>query len=230
MPHIIAPIPTDRRPRRFVQLLAGLILFGTTASMLVLARLGLDPWDVLHQGLSHTFGLAIGTWGIIVSVIVLLGWWPLRQRPGIGTVANALIVGLTIDIILAFVHPPSSIWARWALLVGGVIGNGIATGLYIGAGLGPGPRDGLSVGIAGRGHSMRIVRTSIEATVLISGYLLGGTVGAGTVLYAISIGPITHQTIPALTVSHPSERVSEAAASAIAPRTPASSPSSGATT
>jgi uncharacterized membrane protein YczE len=168
--------------------------------MMVLAGLGLDPWDVLHQGLSRTVGLGIGTWAIILSFAVLLGWWPLRQRPGVGTVANAVVVGAVIDLVLALVHPPHSLLARAALLAVGVAGNGVATGFYIGAGLGPGPRDGLSVGIAARGHSMRVVRTSIEATVLATGFLLGGTVGIGTVLYALAIGPITHQTIPALAV------------------------------
>ncbi len=168
--------------------------------MLVLANLGLDPWDVLHQGLARTFGLGIGTWAIIVSFCVLLLWWPLRQRPGLGTVANALMVGIVIDVVLAIAPPPHELWARVALLVGGVIGNGLATGLYIGAGLGPGPRDGLSVGVAARGHSMRVVRTSVEASVLIAGFLLGGRVGVGTVVYALSIGPVTHRTIPALAI------------------------------
>jgi uncharacterized membrane protein YczE len=187
--------------RRFAQLLAGLVGYGVTASMMVLAGLGLDPWDVLHQGLSRTFGLAIGTWAVIASVLVLVcGWIPLRQRPGVGTVTNALLVGVVMDVILATVHPPHVLWARIALLVGGVIGNGFATGFYIGAGLGPGPRDGLSTGIAGRGHSMRVVRTTIEGTVLITGFLLGGTVGVGTLVYALAIGPITHVTIPALAV------------------------------
>jgi uncharacterized membrane protein YczE len=197
---LIAPIPPDRRRRRFAQLFAGLVGYGVTASMLVLARLGLDPWDVLHQGLSRTFGLGIGTWAIIVSFLVLLGWSGLRQRPGIGTVCNAVLVGLVMDAMLAAVHPPHALWVRWALLAGGVAGNGVATGLHIGAGLGPGPRDGLSVGIAARGYSMRVVRTCIEATVLITGFLLGGTVGIGTVAYALCIGPITHQTIPALAI------------------------------
>ena len=200
MPSPLAPLPVDRRNRRFAQLAAGLILYGVTASMLVLARLGLDPWDVLHQGLAHTFGLGIGTWAIIVSVLVLLAWWPLRQRPGVGTVANALTVGLVIDVVLALAHSPHATWARVALLIGGVAGNGVATGLYIGAGLGPGPRDGVSTAIAGRGYSMRVARTSIEATVLLVGFLLGGTVGIGTVVYAASIGLITHQTIPWLMI------------------------------
>jgi uncharacterized membrane protein YczE len=179
----------------------GLVGYGATASMLVLAGLGLDPWDVFHQGLSRTFGLAIGTWAVIASVLVLVcGWTPLRQRPGVGTVLNAVIVGFVMDAILATVHAPHVLWARIALLVGGVIGNGFATGFYIGAGLGPGPRDGLSTGIAGRGYSMRVVRTTIEGTVLVTGFLLGGTVGIGTLLYATAIGPLTHLTIPALAI------------------------------
>jgi uncharacterized membrane protein YczE len=200
MRRLLAPVPPDRRVRRCAQLLAGLVLYGATAAMLVLAGLGLDPWDVLHQGLSRTFGLGIGTWAILASFVVLLGWWPLRRRPGVGTVANAVVVGVVIDLMLSLFDSPQALWARVALLVGGVAGNGIATGLYIGAGLGAGARDGLSTGIAARGHSMRAVRTAIEATVLASGFLLGGTVGIGTVLYALAIGPITHRTIPALAV------------------------------
>jgi uncharacterized membrane protein YczE len=151
--------------------------------------------------MSRTFGLGIGTWAIIASVLVLVcGWVPLHQRPGIGTITNAVVVGLVMDVILAVVHPPHALWARIALLVGGVVGNGFATGFYIGAGLGPGPRDGLSTGIAERGHSMRVVRTTIEGSVLIIGFLLGGRVGVGTVFYAVAIGPITHHTIPALAI------------------------------
>ncbi len=196
----LAPIPSDHRVRRPVQLFAGLLLFGVTAAMLVLAGFGLDPWDVLHQGLSRTFGLGIGTWAILLSLLVLLLWWPLHQRPGFGTIANALIVGLVIDLVLAVFHAPHAVWERVLLLLGAVAGNSVATGLYIGAGLGPGPRDGLSVGIAGRGHSMRVVRTSIEITVVVVGFLLGGAVGIGTVLYALAIGPLTHWTIPALAI------------------------------
>jgi uncharacterized membrane protein YczE len=201
VPRLVLPVPPDRRPRRGLQLLAGLILYGITAAMMVLAGLGLDPWDVLHQGLARTFGLGIGTWVIIVSFGVLLAWWPLRQRPGVGTIANAVLVGAVINAVLALVQPPHAILARVVLLILAVTGNGVATGLYIGAGLGPGPRDGLSVGIAGRGHSMRVIRTCIELTVLVSGALLGGTIGIGTLVYALGIGPITHVTIPALGIS-----------------------------
>jgi uncharacterized membrane protein YczE len=197
---VFLPIPRDRPALRGVQLTVGLVLFGVTIAMMVLGGLGLAPWDVLHQGLSRTFGLGIGTWSVLISFVVLLGWWPLRQRMGIGTVANAIVVGVVIDIVLWLADQPEALWARIALLVGGVVGNGIATGLYIGAGLGAGARDGLSTGIAARGHSMRVVRTAVEATVLATGFLLGGTVGLGTVLYALAIGPITHRTIPALAV------------------------------
>lgn len=202
MPRVLLAIPPDQRVRRGVQLVAGLVLYGVTAGMIVLAQLGLDPWDVLHQGLARTFGLAIGTWVIIVSLAVLLLWIPLGQRPGVGTLANALVVGAVIDLLLALARPPHELWARVLLLAGGVAGNGLATGLYIGAGLGPGPRDGLSVGIASRGYSMRVVRTSVEATVLVTGLILGGTVGIGTLTYALLIGPITHLTIPALAIDN----------------------------
>ncbi|HEY2741860.1 MAG TPA: hypothetical protein VGI69_06750 [Gaiellaceae bacterium] len=181
---------------RLVQLYAGLVLYGISSSLLVLAGLGLDPWDVFHQGLSRTFGLAIGTWAIIVGVAVLLLWIPLRQRPGIGTVSNVILVGLTMDVVLGHVHPPHAIAARIACLVCGVFLNGVATGAYIGAGLGPGPRDGLMTGLAARGHSIRVVRTGLELTVLVIGWLLGGTVGVGTVVYAVSIGPLAHVFIP----------------------------------
>jgi uncharacterized membrane protein YczE len=178
---------------RLAQLYGGLLLYGVSSSLLVLAGLGLDPWDVFHQGLSRTFGLAIGTWAILVGVAVLLLWIPLRQRPGIGTLSN---VGATMDVVLGHVDAPHALAARIACLVCGVFLNGIATGAYIGAGLGPGPRDGLMTGLAARGHSIRVVRTGLELTVLATGWLLGGTVGVGTVLYAVSIGPLAHVFIP----------------------------------
>jgi len=196
----LSPVPPDARARRFVQLAAGLVLYGVSASMLVLAALGLDPWDVLHQGLSRQLGLGIGTWAIIASVFVLALWWPLRQRPGVGTVANAVVVGLVMNLVLGAFDTPDALGARLALLIGRVVLNGVATGMYIGAGMGPGPRDGLTTGLAARGHSIRVVRTAIEVTVLVAGFALGGTVGIGTLLYALAIGPISHVTIPALAV------------------------------
>jgi uncharacterized membrane protein YczE len=181
---------------RLVQLYAGLLLYGVSSSLLVLAGLGLDPWDVFHQGLSRTFGLAIGTWAIIVGVAVLLLWIPLRQRPGIGTLSNVVLVGATMNVVLGHVHAPHALGPRIALLVCGVLLNGVATGAYIGAGLGPGPRDGLMTGLAARGNSIRVVRTGIEVAVLVTGWLLGGTVGVGTVLYALAIGPLAHVFVP----------------------------------
>ena len=188
----------DRPVQRLVLLFAGLVAFGVSNAMLLLAELGVGPWDVLHQGLSRTFGLGVGTWAILISFVLLVLWVPLRQRPGLGTLANAVVVGLVIDGVLAVADPPTGWPVRITLLVGGVLLNAVATGAYIGAGLGPGPRDGLTTGLAARGHSIRVVRTSIEVAVLALGWLLGGTVGLGTVLYAGAIGPLTHLTIPRL--------------------------------
>ncbi len=190
-------------PRRLIQLYAGLVLFGVSAAMLLIARLGLDPWDVLHQGLSRQLGLAVGTWTIIVGACVMALWIPLRQRPGFGTISNVVVVGLVIDLFLELVPPVHGLGARYAVMVSGVLLNGIATGAYIGAGLGPGPRDGLMVGLAASGRSIRVVRTCIEVTVLGTGWLLGGTVGIGTVVYALCIGPVAHLSIPALAITAP---------------------------
>jgi uncharacterized membrane protein YczE len=199
------------RLRRLTQLYAGLVLYGVSASMMLLAGLGVDPWDVLHQGLSRQFGLGVGTWVVIVGALVLLLWIPLRQRPGLGTVSNVIVIGVVIDVVLAVVSPVHYFPAQLALMLSAVLLNGVATGLYIGAGLGPGPRDGLMTGLAARGHSIRMVRTGIELTVLLTGWLLGGTVGLGTVVYALGIGPIAHLTIPRLAIP----------VSAIEPSTPA---------
>ena len=183
-------------PRRLIQLFTGLVLYGISDSMLLLAGLGVDPWDVLHQGLARRTGVPTGTWAIIVGVAVLLLWIPLRQRPGLGTLCNVVVVGSVIDVTLALVSPPRSLPVQAAVMVSGVVLNGVATGLYIGAGLGPGPRDGLMTGFAARGHSLRLARTCIEITVLAVGWLLGGTVGAGTVVYAVCIGPLAHVFVP----------------------------------
>ncbi|HEY2354286.1 MAG TPA: hypothetical protein VGH79_05230 [Gaiellaceae bacterium] len=181
---------------RLVQLYAGLLLYGVSSSLLVLAGLGLDPWDVFHQGLSRTFGLAIGTWTILVGAAVLLLWIPLRQRPGLGTISNVILVGAVMNVVLAHVHAPHALTWRIVCLVAGVLCCGVATGAYIGAGFGPGPRDGLMTGLAARGHSIRVVRTALEITVLVVGWILGGTVGVGTLVYALSIGPLAHVFIP----------------------------------
>ena len=193
---------SDAAPRsgltaRLVQLLAGLVLFGASLALLVRSELGLDPWDVFHQGLAVATGLSIGVCTIVAGAVVLLLWIPLRQRPGIGTVANVILVGVSLDAVLLLIPVTGDLTLRWVYLVAGIVLNGIATGAYIGAGMGPGPRDGLMVGFARGGRSLRVVRTSIEVTVLVVGWLLGGTVGVGTVLFAVTIGPIVHRTVPA---------------------------------
>lgn len=192
---------TDRLPRRLAQLWTGLVLYGLSLALVVRAGLGLAPWDVLHQGLARVTGLSIGTWVVLVSGVVLLLWIPLRVRPGIGTLSNALLVGTTLDLFLWLVPEPGDLPLRVAALAAGVGLNAVATALYIGARLGPGPRDGLMTGIAARGHSVRVVRTAIEGSVLLLGLLLGGTAGVGTVVYALGIGPLVHPMLPRLTVA-----------------------------
>lgn len=180
--------------------MGGLLVYGFSSALLIEAVLGIDPWDVLHQGLSNKTGVSIGVVTIAVGVLVLLGWIPLKQRPGLGTVANAIVIGLAMDASLNVVPRPEEMWLRVVFLALGILFNGIATGLYIGAGMGPGPRDGLMTGIAARGHSIRVVRTGLEVMVLLAGWALGGNVGIGTVAYALLIGPIAHITIPAFTI------------------------------
>ncbi len=172
-------------------LLLGLIGYGFSMAMMVRAELGLDPWDVFHQGLALHTPMSIGVASAVVGVAVLLAWIPLRNRPGVGTVANVIVIAVTVDAGMAILHVPTALPARIAMMVGAIALNAISTVLYIGAGLGPGPRDGLMTGLVVRtGLSVRLVRTSIEATVLAVGWLLGGTVGVGTVLYAFGIGPL----------------------------------------
>lgn len=205
---LLAPIPRDRLPRRVGQLLVGLVLYGVTMGVMVRATLGLDPWDVFHQGLARHVPLSFGTVITLMSVVVLLAWIPLRQRPGLGTVANALIIGWTTDATLALIPPIHQLWLRIVLLVVAIAANALAGALYIGAGLGPGPRDGLMTGLVARGvGTIRLVRTCIELTVLAVGWLLGGLVGVGTVAYALSVGPLLHVMLPRLTVrSDPAPR------------------------
>lgn len=177
--------------RRLVQLYAGLALYGASSALLVAAGLGLEPWGVLHQGLAELTGISIGVVSIIVGAVVLLLWVPLRQRPGLGTVSNVFAVGLAMDGTLALVPEVHGIAARAAVMAVGIVLNGVATGLYITARFGPGPRDGLMTGLHARtGRSVRLVRTAIEVAVVVTGFLLGGSLGVGTVLYALAIGPL----------------------------------------
>ena len=197
----VQQIRAGRTWRRMPQLLLGLVLYGVSMAMMIRSTLGLNPWDVLHYGLTLHLPLTIGQVTIVVGFVLLLIWWPLRQWPGLGTVANVVVIGLAVDGALAVLGEPQGLVGRWALLLGGIVGNGLATAMYIGTQYGPGPRDGLMTGIALRtGKSLRLVRTLIEVTVLGIGWLLGGIVGLGTVLYAVGIGPITQAFLPHLTV------------------------------
>ena len=185
--------------RRTTLLLIGLALYGLSLSLLVRADLGLAPWDVFHQGVAEATGLSLGTVIVGTSFVVLTLWIPLRERPGIGTIANAILVGVGVDLFSALLPEIDGTAARWILLALGVLLNGVATGLYIGAGMGPGPRDGLMTGIARRGHPIRVVRTSLELAVLIAGIALGGSFGIGTIAYALGIGPLVHIFLPRFT-------------------------------
>lgn len=181
----------SRLGRRLIQLYAGLALYGVSSALLVEAGLGLEPWGVLHQGLAELTGLSIGVVSIVVGAAVLLLWIPMRQRPGLGTVSNVFVVGLAMDATLAAVPDVHGLAVRIPLLLAGIVLNGAATGLYIAAGFGPGPRDGLMTGLHRRtGRSIRLMRTAVEVAVVATGFALGGTVGAGTLLYALSIGPL----------------------------------------
>jgi len=218
----LRPLPVTHHPaRRLPQLLGGLALYGTSMAMQIRATLGLNPWDVLHEGLTRQTPLGFGLVTAITGVVVLLLWIPLRQRPGIGTVANVLVIAVSVDVALALLPVPDGLVARIALMVGGIVLNGVASAAYVGARLGPGPRDGLMTGLAARtGRSLRLVRTGIEITVLAAGWLLGGTVGVGTVLYALAIGPLTQAFLPFLVMREPG--VSAPRRRRPAPRPPAS--------
>lgn len=190
-----------RLPRRLVQLLVGLYLYGASMAMVVVAGLGMIPWDVLHSGILRHVPLTFGTIITITSVLVLLAWIPLRQMPGLGTVLNALLIGPALDVTLLFLPQPEDLGWRIVLLVSGVVLNGVASAMYIGSQFGPGPRDGLMTGLSRvTGRSIRLVRTLIEITVVAVGWALGGVIGIGTALYALSIGPITQALLPVFTV------------------------------
>ncbi|MFF2644435.1 YitT family protein [Streptomyces niveus] len=180
-----------RLPRRLVQLYVGLTLYGVSAALLVRGGLGLEPWGVLHQGLSELTGLTMGVVSIVVGAVVLLLWIPIRQRPGLGTVSNVFVVGIAMDAALVLVPDGRGLAVQIPLLVAGIVLNGVATGLYIAARFGPGPRDGLMTGLHRlTGRSVRLVRTGIEVAVVATGFALGGSVGIGTIAYALAIGPL----------------------------------------
>lgn len=197
----VQQLRAPRLPRRLVQLLLGLWLYGASMAMMVESQLGLDPWDVFHEGVAGGLPLTFGTVVILTGLVVLLLWIPLRQAPGLGTVANVVVIGVASDVTLVLLEQPEGLVTRSLLLVAGIVLNGLAGALYIGAQLGPGPRDGLMTGLVRRtGWSVRLVRTALEVTVLAVGFVLGGTVGLGTVLYALAIGPLLQLFLPRVVV------------------------------
>jgi uncharacterized membrane protein YczE len=198
----IAQLRAGRLGRRLVQLYAGLVLYGFSIALMVRSHLGLAPWDVLHSGLTRWFPIDIGQALVIVSFVVMLGWIPLREMPGIGTISNAFVIGLSTDAFLAVLGTPQGLALRPALLLAGVALQGVATAAYIGAQFGRGPRDGLMTGLSRRtGRSLRFVRTAMELTVVAIGLLLGGVAGVGTILYAVAIGPLSQAMLPTFIVT-----------------------------
>jgi uncharacterized membrane protein YczE len=201
-------LPLRYRPvRRLVSLYVGLFLYGSATSIMIAANLGLDPWDVFHVGLARILGVSVGSVVIGVGAVVLLCWIPIRQKPGLGTLSNVVLVGASVDLTSGIPHP-HSLWMRWAYGLASIVVTGVASGLYLGARLGPGPRDGIMTGLVTRWHgrrygSIRLVRTSIEVTVLLIGFLMGGTVGWMTLVYAAAIGPVMHVTIPLFSLKEP---------------------------
>lgn len=197
----VAQLRAGRLGRRLPQLYVGLVLYGASLALMVRSTFGLAPWDVLHSGFIRHVPITLGQAVVLFSFIVLLLWIPLREVPGLGTISNAIVVGLAADATLAVFPEPDGWWVRAVLLVLGVVGNGLATALYIGAQFGRGPRDGLMTGLHRRtGRSLRLVRTLLEVGVVLIGLLLGGALGVGTVLYAVAIGPLTQLMLPWVTV------------------------------
>ena len=191
--------------RRVPQMFLGLVILAVAVSLSVRAGLGVAPWDVLHEGLADLTGLGFGTVVIIVGIVVFLLWIPLRERPGLGTLANAVLVGVFIDLLLPLTPEPTALGVRVGMLVLSLLCFGLAVGVYIGAGLGAGPRDGLMTGLAARGFPIWLVRTLIEAAVLVAGFLLGGTVGIGTVVIAFGTGPLAHVMLRIFRLREPPE-------------------------
>jgi uncharacterized membrane protein YczE len=200
----VAQLRAGRTPRRLVQLLVGLGLYGLSMAMMIRSALGNAPWDVLHQGLARHLSASFGLVVICVSALVLLLWIPIRELPGLGTIANSVLVGLAANAALATLDEPAHVWERVLLMLGGVLLNALATALYIGSQFGPGPRDGLMTGLHRRsGVSIRLVRTCLEVSVVAVGFVLGGTLGIGTVLYAVAIGPLVQLLLPWVLVELP---------------------------
>ncbi|MBT2492201.1 hypothetical protein J7E96_27550 [Streptomyces sp. ISL-96] len=199
--------------RRLSQLYIGLVLYGVSSAVLVRAGLGLEPWGVLHQGLAAKTGLTIGVVSIIVGAVVLLLWIPIKQRPGLGTVSNVVVIGIAMDGTLAVVPGVHGLAAQIPLMIVGIVLNGAATGLYIAARFGPGPRDGLMTGLNRvTGRSIRLVRTTLEVAVVATGFALGGSLGAGTVVYALAIGPLAQFFLRVFAVPAPDARSTVVAA------------------
>jgi uncharacterized membrane protein YczE len=196
------PAPGRHLTRRLVQLYAGLVLYGVSMALMVRSSLGVMPWDVLHQGLSRQLGWSLGLVTAVVGAAVLLAWIPLRERPGLGTLSNVVVIGLAVDAALALLAAPTGLAGRVAFGAAGIMLNGVATAAYIGVQFGPGPRDGLMTGLVRRtGGPLGVIRTAIEVAVVATGWLLGGTLGIVTVLYALTIGPLVHVLLPRLTVA-----------------------------
>ena len=196
------PMPTKKQLRtRLPRLLVGLVLFGIGIAVMVVANLGLSPWEVLHQGISRNTGIPIGTVGILTGIVVLVLWIPLKERIGIGTILNVILIGLVVDLTLWLMPDTIELlWLRWAFMLGGTVVIAFGSGLYIGAGLGPGPRDGLMMGLQRKGINVGIARIGIEVSVLIIGWLMGGTVGIGTVVFAFGVGPLVAVFLPKLSL------------------------------
>lgn len=200
----IAQLREGRLLRRFSQLLLGLVAYGTSMAFLIRSNIGAMPWDVLSLGLTRHWGLTLGTWTIVVSIIVVLLWIPLRQPPGIGTICNIFVIGFSVDVALVMLRPVTTLGVQVAYMLIGVVLNGLATAAYVGVRLGPGPRDGLMTGLTKRTRlPLFLVRTCIEVAVVITGWILGGTLGVGTFVYALLIGPLVHRLLPVFTVRPP---------------------------
>jgi len=191
----------DRLGQRFVRCVFGLALFAIGISLQMNANIGAPPWDVFHQGVAKQTEISVGKIIVMTGFVLLLLWIPLKQRPGLGTILNALEIGLVADLALAIIPEPENIFTRILMAALGIVIVSIGTGFYIGSALGPGPRDGLMTGLAKRGVPIRIGRTAIEVTVLVVGLLLGGQVGVATFAFALGVGPLVHFFLPRLAIN-----------------------------